>query len=89
MCKTLIPMSTDNNIHVFLMKLPRTSNPTVRSDRNSSDFFVSDSDRKLLDVGMVQYPEIPAFSDIQQLPVGIRYEEIRRIPIESDGVRLT
>ena len=48
--------------------------------RKLSESLVSNSDLKSLDVGkcwngpvFCRNPEIPAFSDIRQLPVGIRY----------------
>ena len=48
---------------------------SIGSDRNSSGSLVSDSDR------------ISDHSDIRQLPVGIRYQGFRRIPIGSDKIR--
>ena len=60
--------------------------------RRLSESLVSYSDRKLSDVGKcrnlripIGYWTIPILSDIQQLPVGIRYQGFRRIPIGSDN----
>ena len=101
---------SSGSVGLMRQQQPRTSNPTVGSYRKNyrilsdpigirrklAEFLVSDSDRTLLDVGMVWYPvgilAFPHFSTSYNFLSEFDTKDsdnFRRIPVGFDWVRLT